>query len=416
MTIVIKAHRLLDGSGAPPRDNGVVIVQDGIITAVGPAEATAIPDGATVVDLPDDETVLPGLIDSHHHPPLCGYMRDYLLCMNDPYEQLFLRALRNFQITLRAGITTVRCVGEKGFVDVLYRQAVEQGVALGPRIKTCTRGFRTERGHGFLGTPFATIADLRRGLVENAEAGADFAKLFVTGTVLIDGNMPSFMARDEIEAAVETAHGLGHDVTVHAVGGQGLRDCLEGGVDCIEHGYFIDDAAIAAMRARGVWLVVTSGVFFDDDAIDNHHSPEARDAFRAQRSIVRERLARAVAAGVNIAVGTDGLVGKVANEVRFLTEIGMPPLQALCAATIQGARLLRLEDTVGSLTVGKRADIISVRGNPAEDVAALRQVRLVMKDGVRLDPILDQMDTLARESAASIHRHARPLVAAPARA
>jgi imidazolonepropionase-like amidohydrolase len=380
-----------------------VIVRDGVITDVAPAHTripakeastSAFGGGALVVTLPDDETLLPGLIDSHNHPALCADVPDYLLRMDDPYEQLFLRALRNFQLTLGAGVTTVRCLGERGFVDVLYRQAVEEGLALGPRIKTCTRGFRTERGHGFLATPIATVEALQHGLVENARMGADFAKLFVTGTVLIDGVMPSFLTRDEIQMAVETAHGLGHDVTVHAVGGQGLHDCLDAGVDCIEHGYFIDDAAIAKIRARDAWLVITSGVFFDDEAVDNHHSQETRDAFRAQRAIVRDCLAGAVSAGLNIAAGTDGLVGKLANEVRFLTEIGMTPLQAVRAATVQGARLLHLDDTIGSLTVGKRADIISVRGNPAEDISALTRVHLVMKDGVRLDPLLDQMSTL----------------------
>jgi imidazolonepropionase-like amidohydrolase len=125
-------------------------------------------------------------------------------------------------------------------------------------------------------------------------------------------------------------------------------------------------------------------------------------------------LAGAVSAGLNIAVGTDGLVGKLANEVRFLTEIGMTPLQAVRAATVQGARLLHLDDTIGSLAVGKRADIISVRGNPAEDMSALTRVHLVMKDGVRLDPLLDQMATLTRNPDPLRHEGPR-LVASRAR-
>jgi imidazolonepropionase-like amidohydrolase len=202
--------------------------------------------------------------------------------------------------------------------------------------------------------------------------------------------MPSFMTQGEIQATVNAGHHLGKRVTVHAVGGQGLHDCLNAGVDCVEHGYFIDDEAIAKLKAKDRWLVVTSGIFFDDEALRNLHSRELQKAFLSQRPIVRESLGKAVEAGLKVAVGTDGLVGKLAQEVRFLTEIGMTPLEAIRAATMQGARLMDADGEIGSLQVGKRADIISVAGDPLEDISALSDVRLVMKNGRRLDPVLDQ--------------------------
>jgi len=198
---------------------------------------------------------------------------------------------------------------------------------------TCTRGFRSERGHGFLGLPVLDVDQLENGFAENVEAGADFLKFFVTGTTLVDGHVPSFLSREEIREAVRAAHRLGKKVTVHAVGGEGLHDCLDAGVDCIEHGYFADDEAIAKMRDRGIPLVITSGVFFDEEALENHHEPQA---FREQRSKVYERLAAAFEGGVDIAVGTDGMVGKLAKEVRFLSGVGASAEKAIRAATLRG--------------------------------------------------------------------------------
>ena len=206
------------------------------------------------------------------------------------------------------------------------------------------------------------------------------------------------MSQVEIQAAVDAAHDLGKEVAVHAVGGQGLHDCLSAGVDCIEHGYFVDDEAIARMKGAGCWLVITSGIFFDDEAIDNLHSRELREALREQRPIVRETLTKAINADLEVAVGTDGLVGKLADEICFLVAAGMTNLEAIRVATLQGARLLGIDDEAGSLERGKRADVISVVGNPLEDVSVLENVHLVMKDGQRLDLILDQMSTLDKRA------------------
>lgn len=394
MQTAIKAKRIVDGTGAVPLENAILLIDGNVIMDVGTEESVRIPEGTEVITLPDNETLLPGLIDGHNHPSLCWYLKNFLTLVNDPHEHLFLRAIRNFHINLRSGVTSIRCLAEKGFVDLLYRRAVEQGLVIGPRIKTCTRGFRFERGHGFLGTPVQSVEELRRGFAENVKAGADFLKFFVTGTVLVDREMPSFMTQDEIQAAADAAHDLGKEVAVHAVGGQGLHDCLSAGVDCIEHGYFVDDEAIARMKGAGCWLVITSGIFFDDEAIDNLHSRELREALREQRPLVRETLTKAINADLKVAVGTDGLVGKIADEICFLVAAGMTSLEAIRVATLQGARLLGIDDEAGSLERGKRADVISVVGNPLEDVSVLENVHLVMKDGQRLDLILDQMSTL----------------------
>jgi imidazolonepropionase-like amidohydrolase len=388
MKTAIKAKCIVDGNGQAPIEDGIVLVEGDTIEDIGTERSVHVPTDAEVVALPGDETLLPGLVDSH--PSLCWYLKNFLLLMEDPYEILFLRALRNLRINLRSGVTSIRCLAEKGFVDILYRQAVEEGLVLGPRIKTCTRGFRMQRGHGFLGTPVNSIEELRQGLKENVDAGADFLKFFATGAVLIDGQVPSFMTQEEIRATVNAGHQLGKRVTVHAVGGQGLHDCLNAGVDCVEHGYFIDEEAIAKLKADDRWLVITSGILFDDEALSNLHSRELQEAHASQRPIVRESLSKAVEAGLNVAVGTDGLVGKLAQEVRFLTEIGLTHLEAIRAATLQGARLMDADREIGSLQVGKRADIISVAGNPLEDISALSDVRLVMKNGWRLDPVLDE--------------------------
>lgn len=388
----IRVRRLIDGTGAAPIEDAVVLVKGRLITGVGSQSEVDVPPGAEIITLPENETLLPGFVDSHNHPSLCWYLKNFLLLMEDPREVLFLRALRNFQLNLLSGVTTIRCVAEKGFVDVLYRKAVEQGIVPGPRVQTCTRGFRPERGHGFLGTPVRNVDELQQGMRENVDAGADFLKFFATGTTLVNGVMPCFMTEEEIRAGVSTSHELGKLVTVHAAGGEGLHRCLDAGVDCIEHGYFVDDEALAKLESHGRWLVITSGIFFDDEAVHNMHSKELQKALISQRPLVLESLTKAVDSSVNIAVGTDGLVGRLANEVRFLTRIGMNTLEAIRAATLQGARLLGLGGEIGSIQQGKYADLISVAGDPLQDLSALESVRMVMKGGQRLDPVLRDLN------------------------
>jgi imidazolonepropionase-like amidohydrolase len=173
MQTAIKAKRIVDGTGAVPLENAILLIDGNVIIDVGTEESVRIPEGTEVITLPDNETLLPGLIDGHNHPSLCWYLENFLTLVNDPHEHLFLRAIRNFHINLRSGVTSIRCLAEKGYVDLLYRRAVEEGLVIGPRIKTCTRGFRFERGHGFLGTPVQSVEELRRGFAENVKAGAD---------------------------------------------------------------------------------------------------------------------------------------------------------------------------------------------------------------------------------------------------
>ena len=151
MQTAIKAKRIVDGTGAVPLENAVLLIDGNVIMDVGTEESVRIPEGTEVITLPDNETLLPGLIDGHNHPSLCWYLKNFLTLVNDPHEHLFLRAIRNFHINLRSGVTSIRCLAEKGFVDLLYRQAVEQGLVLGPRIKTCTRGVSIRAGTWILG-------------------------------------------------------------------------------------------------------------------------------------------------------------------------------------------------------------------------------------------------------------------------
>jgi len=382
----IKSRQILDGTGKPPLMDGVILVEGDRIHQIGPSEQVEIPPDAEVIDV-GDETVLPGLIDGHNHLSLTPHLKDYLLRMRDPREALLVRAVRNLRVDLKAGVTTSRYLGEKYFLDVVCRNAVEGGIIPGPRIYTATRGLRSSAGHGYVGTPANGPEAIRRAVRENFHNGADFIKIFVTDTVKTQGTIGHYYSREEIKMAVEEAHRVGKKVSAHAIGGEGLRDCLELGVDCIEHGYFVEDAALDLMVKKGVHLVITSNLFLHEGRIQTLHNPMLAEGFRRGRDEMQQCIEKVIRSGVKYALGTDALHGGLVFEMGFLTQLGASPMEVILAATRHGAEICGLGSETGTLEAGKWADLISVQGDPLKDIQAISRVGLVMKAGVRYDAI-----------------------------
>jgi imidazolonepropionase-like amidohydrolase len=393
----LRCGTLFDGTGAAPQRDAIVVVDDGRIAAAGPASSTPIPAGAAVVDL-GDRFVMPGLVDAHSHISIVPGLGDQIGQLKQAPVPQALRATANLRRDLRAGTTTLRVMAEESFLDLDVRAAIDAGVIPGPRLLCATRGITASNGHGRAHTAFDGVDEIRRGVRENFQRGADHVKIFATGGVASAG--PSSMGprgatasptlsacvytRDEIRAAVEEAERVGKYAAAHAHGGPGLRMAVEEGVATIEHGALATDDDIALMKERGVWLVCTFSIFLHAEGIEqgDGRNPAIMEKLRAARRAVDETFPRHLATGVRFALGTDAVHGQMPFEIETLVRLGVSPKDALLAATRWGAEACRVDAEVGSLEVGKRADLIAVDGDPLKDITAMRRVTLVMKDGV----------------------------------
>jgi imidazolonepropionase-like amidohydrolase len=378
-TLLIRGRLVIDGTGAPPIDKGAIFIEGDRIIGVGKEEAFRQKTDVHVLDC-GDQTLLPGLIDCHNHLSLDPRLENYLYRMADPIPALTLRACETMKIDLRSGVTTSRCMGDKGFLDVECKKAIVEGRIEGPRLLIATRGIRAFHGHGFVGYPFGGIDQIRTAVRENLAAGADVIKIFITGTLRNPKGIPSFFSKEEIQAAVDEAHRVGIPVATHCIGGVGLEWALETGIDTIEHGYFLTDKEIDLLLKSDSWLVMTPSIFFTDDRIRTL-PPHLIEGHLQQRDEVGQRMKAAIKAGVKFTLGTDGMHGGIAQEIQYLMDFGATASQALMAATRHAARVCGLEDSIGTLEPGKFGDIIGVEGNPLEDIESLKRVKTVISRG-----------------------------------
>jgi imidazolonepropionase-like amidohydrolase len=376
---LIRGGLVIDGTGAPPIDKGVILIEGQRIIGVGKEEEFREKVDVHVLDC-SDQTLLPGLIDCHNHLSLDPTLEDYLYRMNDSIPELTLRATTSMAVDLRSGVTTSRCLGDKGFLDVECKKAVAKGHIEGPRLLVATRGIRAFHGHGFVGYPFGGIDQIRTAVRENLAAGADVIKIFITGTLRGPKGIPSYFSKEEIQTAVDEAHRVGIPVATHCIGGIGLEWALETRIDTIEHGYFLTDKEIDLLAKSDSWLVMTPSIFFTDARIRTL-PPHLVEGHFQQRDEVAQRMRAAIKAGIKFAVGTDGMHGGLAQEIRYLVDFGATPSQALMAATCQAAKVCGLEESIGTLEPGKYGDIIGVKGNPLEDIGALKRVKTVVSMG-----------------------------------
>jgi imidazolonepropionase-like amidohydrolase len=356
-------------------------------------------------------TCLPGLMDMHTHltnqlgPK--SYIEDFTLNAAD----VALRGAEYARKTIEAGFTTVRDVGDAFNASIALRDAIDAGRIPGPRIFTSAKSLATTGGHAdptngwrydLAGDPgpregvLNGVAEARAAVRQRYKDGADLIKITATGGVLsvaASGDNAQFRM-DELEAVIETAADYGMHVAAHTHGAEGMRRAVEAGIDSIEHGTYMTDEIMALMIEKGTWYVptISAGKFVAEKAdVEGYFPPVVAKKARRIGPIIQETFSRAHAAGVPVAFGTDCGVcphGTNAKEFGYMVEAGMSPADALRAATVNAAKLLRREDELGRLQPGYAADLVAVDGNPLDDVTILEDVRFVMRDGqVFVEPV-----------------------------
>ncbi|MFA9218290.1 MAG: amidohydrolase family protein [Sphingomonadaceae bacterium] len=395
--VAIRAGKLVDVVAGTVLKDQTIIITGERISAVGPSASTPVPSGAEVIDL-SAQTVLPGLIDMHTHLTSDPYLSGYnSLGVSDTRAALY--GVRAARMTLEAGFTAVRNVGAGGFGDVALRDAINEGDIIGPRMRTAGYAIGIKGGHcdenllppdvnftgrGVADGPWEARAKVR----EMAKYGADVIKICASGGVLSKGDEPGAQqyTLEEMQAIVNESHKLGRKVAAHAHGASSIRDAILAGVDSIEHSSLIDEEGIRLAREKGTYLVMD--IYNDDfilqEGVKAGMLAESIEKEKALGQLQRDNFRKAFQGGAKMAFGSDSGVyphGDNAKQFAYMIKYGMNSMQAIQAATINAADLMGWKDRIGSISTGKYADIIAVKGDPVANATELTKVSFVMKGG-----------------------------------
>ncbi len=403
-TVILKAARVIDGTGKAPIKNGLVVIEDNKITAVGTSDNVRIAANAKVIDL-GDATIMPGFIDAHTHiiSRVLGDAEGQNALFRDYDSFGAILAVGNARKTLMAGFTTIRNVGAANFDDLAIRKAINDGWIIGPRMLTAGHAIGITGGHcdknGF--KPGMADGDYKTGIADGVDQvraavryqikyGVDLIKTCATGGVVSEGDAVGVQqySYEELKAMVDEAKQHDRKVAAHAHGTEGIKVAVRAGVTSIEHGSFIDLEGAKLMKKNGTFLVPT---LMAGEAVKKLANDGFLKGLRAEKALaaakaVRNAIKIAVDNDLLIVLGSDsGAIPHGTNGHEFTLMVnwgGMKPLDAIMAGTLNGAKLLGLDKTMGSLEVGKYADIVAVKGNPLENIKLLENVDFVMKNGV----------------------------------
>lgn len=403
--VALRAARLIDGTGAAPIRNAIIIVTNNKISAVGDASSVRIPSGAKVIDL-GDVTLLPGFIDAHTHliGRVLGDPEGDIAAVKDYEAFSAILGVNHARNTLMAGFTTVRNVGASGpFNDIALRKAINEGWTPGPRMVTAGHSLGITGGHcdnnGF--RPGLLERSIEEGIANGPDEiraavryqvkyGADVIKTCATGGVLSEGDAVGTTQYnfEEMKTMVDEAAQHERKVAAHAHGTEGIKIATRAGVASIEHGSFLDEEGARMMAERGTYMVPT---MMAGEAVERAAKTGVLKGLRAEKALaaaaaMRTAIKIAIANKVPIALGTDaGVIPHGTNAREFVLMVewgGMGNMEAIKAGTINAATLLGWDKNVGSIAVGKWADIVAVSGDPLKDIHATEKVVFVMKNGV----------------------------------
>lgn len=416
----VRFGTLVTGSGAVITD-AVVIIQADRVVGVGSGDR-AVPAGATVMDL-RAYTGIPGMVDVHTH---MTYYWDHAPgsrpfgagnTRRTPTE-LATVAMENARLTLETGVTTVRDLGASNYVDIMMRDQINRGEAVGPRMYVSGYGMQkvaapvaggraggagsgagvggragagaapaAPTGPGWLRARISTLADIDSAIKTQIDSGADVIKVYGSRGTGADTSTTQTFTYDEMKAAVDAAHKYGKRIAIHSYGASGGRDAVRAGTNTLEHAIELDDATLAQMAKQGIIYVPTidHNRYYADFRADYGYSDDQARGLDQYRAKNLETARRAIRAGVKLAMGSDAvhmMFGQNTRELGHFVQAGMTPTQALAAATTTGAEVLGMTDRIGNVAPGFFADLVAVQGNPLADVnVLLKGVKWVMKGG-----------------------------------
>jgi imidazolonepropionase-like amidohydrolase len=399
----IYASNVITAEDGKVRKNMTIVVDEGVITDLADGKNQG-GEGDSFIDL-TGYTLMPGFMDMHTHittqnEGTAGYLKRF----SNNEADYAIAGVNYAERTLMAGFTTIRNLGDSYNETVALRKAIDSGIVAGPRIYTSAKSIATTGGHAdptngmrrdLMGSPTPAdgvvngVAQAREAVRQRYKDGADLIKITATGGVLSvakSGQNPQFMT-DELEAVVQTAHDYDMTVAVHAHGKEGMKRAILAGVDSIEHGTYMDDEIFQLMRKNNVYYVPTiaAGNFVAEKAkIDGYFPAIVRPKAAAIGPLIQNTFGKAYENGVMIAFGTDSGVsphGENALEFELMVSAGMSPMDAIRSATYNSAKLLKIDDKLGTIEKTKLADLVAVKGNPLEDIRLLQSVDFVMKDG-----------------------------------
>ena len=402
-TTVIHAGLLIDGTGSKSSPEMSIVIEDGLISSIEAGFITPEPDD-DYIDL-GGYTVLPGLMDMHVHLASEYSAKSYTERISLNPADYAIRGVINAKKTLLAGFTTVRNLGDSDLITISLRNAINEGLVEGPRIFTSGKTIASSGGHGdrtnSLRTDLTSDPGPKEGIINNKDdafkavrhrykEGSDLIKITATGGVLSvakDGQNPQ-LTSEEILSVVNAAKDYGFKVAAHAHGAEGIKRAVKAGVSSIEHGTFMDSAGMELMKEKGTYYVPTiiAGLWVAKKSkIPDFFPDKVRPKAERIGPKIKSTFAKAYQSGVKIAFGTDSGVsahGDNATEFKHMVEAGMPPMKAIEAATMEAAKLLGVSRSLGSISVGKIADIIAVNGDPLDNISVLENIDFVMKEGV----------------------------------
>ncbi|MGQ9647665.1 MAG: amidohydrolase family protein [Thermodesulfobacteriota bacterium] len=392
MATILRNGKVIIGNGEVI-EKGAVAVNDRLITFVGATKKIRESRKDTIFDI-SGKTILPGLIDAHVHLCIDGSPDPMTSLLKDSIPQLTLKAASHARQTLDAGVTTVRDMGGRDYVDLAIRDGIESGLLKGPRMICSGRVVCMTGGHGWQFGREADGADeIREAVREQLKAGANFIKMIATGGVMTKGVEPGAtqFTLEELLAGVEEARKAGRRTATHAQGTEGIKNSLWAGVNSIEHGFFLDDEAIDLMLGMKAYLVPTLNAPYQiikggvKRGVPRYAVEKSKAVMKSHFQSVR----RAYKAKIPIAMGTDAGTpfnchGENLKEMELLVEAGMTPMEAVVATTKVASEVLGLEKKIGTLEKGKLADLLVVDGDPLKDIRLLQdkdKILVIMKEG-----------------------------------
>ncbi len=392
MVIFFRNGNVIVGNGEVI-ENGTVAVDGKDLVFVGPTKKSRPSKKDTLFNI-SGKTILPGLIDSHVHLCLDGSPDPITTLIKESIPITTIKTVQHARATLETGVTTVRDMGGREYIDLAVRDSIESGLLQGPRMICSGKIVCMTGGHGWqFGREASGIDGVREAVREQLKMGVNFIKLIATGGVMTKGVDPGAtqFTLEELIAGVEEARKAGRRTATHAQGTEGIKNSLWAGIDSIEHGFFLDDEAIDLMLERNTYLVPTLSAPFQiikggiKGGVPRYAVEKSKSVMKSHFQSVR----RAYKAKIPIAMGTDAGTpfnrhGENLKELELLMRAGLTPMEAIVATTKTASEVLGLEKKIGTLEKGKVADLIVVNGNPIDDMSLLQKkqnILAVMKEG-----------------------------------